>query len=198
MRKTFFMSCIFYITITGQLCAQQNKETDSKGIRPALLVIDIQNEFLPMATEREKEIAFWMINGYIDAFRAKGFPVIRIYHTDPFSGPQPGTPAFEYPDSIHILSSDAKVVKNFGNAFKKTDLDKILQEKGCNTLFLCGLSSVGCVISTYFGARDNDYKAFLIKDALLSHNPEYTDDIEKIFNALDYDAIEVMLDNAVK
>jgi nicotinamidase-related amidase len=198
MRKILFIICVLTLISSGNIKAQQKEDQDPKGIIPALLVIDIQNEFLIMAGEREKELAFWIINAYIDAFHANGFPVIRIYHTDPASGPKPGTPAFEYPDSIHIQADDPKVVKNFANAFKKTDLDRILQEKGCNTLFLCGLSSVGCVIATYFGAKDLDYKTFLIKDALLSHNPGYTDDIEKIFNALDYEAVEAILENTGK
>jgi nicotinamidase-related amidase len=198
MRKTFLFICLLAMISTCNIKAQQKEDQGPSGIRPALLVIDIQNEFLIMAGEREKELAFWIINAYIDAFHANGFPVIRVYHTDPGSGPKPGTSAFEFPDSIHIMADDPKVVKNFANAFKKTDLDKILQEKGCNTLFLCGLSSVGCVIATYFGAKDHDYKTFLIKDALLSHNPEYTDDIEKIFNALDYEAVEAILENTGK
>jgi nicotinamidase-related amidase len=198
MRKTLFVICILITAANGNIKAQQKEDQGSKGIKPALLVIDIQNEFLKIAGEKEKELAFWIINAYIDAFHANGLPVIRIYHTDPASGPKPGTPAFEYPDSIHINADDPKIVKNFPDAFKRTELDKILREKGCNTLFLCGLSSVGCVIATYFGAKDNDYKTFLIKDALLSHNPEYTDDIEEIFNALDYEAVEAILENSGK
>ena len=44
----------------------------------------------------------------------------------------------------------------------------MLKEKGSNTLFLCGLSAVGCVLATKTGAQNNDYKAFIVKDAIMS------------------------------
>jgi len=74
----------------------------------------------------------------------------------------------------------------------------VIKEKGCNTLFLCGLSAVGCVLSTWVGAYNNDYKAFLIKDAIMSHNPEYTDNVEEMFNAVSYDVINMILESSEK
>jgi len=71
-----------------------------------------------------------------------------------------------------------------------------LREKKCNTLFLCGLSSVGCVISTYFGARDLDFNTFLIKDAIMSHNTTYTRNIEEIFGAVNDEVVKLMLESA--
>ena len=170
----------------------------SKRMRPALLVIDVQNEYLKMVPDREREVAGWMINYAIGMFREKGFPVIRVYNTDPVYGPKPGTEAFEFPASFQIKPDDPKVVKNYGNGFKKTDLDKLLREKKCNAVFLCGLSAVGCVMATYHGAMDLDYDAFLIKDALMSHNSAYTDAVEDMFEAVGYNAIKVMLENAEK
>jgi nicotinamidase-related amidase len=38
------------------------------------------------------------------------------------------------PASVLIQSGDTRIVKNYPSAFKKTDLDKMLREKGCNTL----------------------------------------------------------------
>jgi hypothetical protein len=54
------------------------------------------------------------------------------------------------------------------------------------------------VISTFFGARDLDYNAFMLKDAMMSHSSAYTDDIEDIFGALNYEAVDLMLANAEK
>jgi nicotinamidase-related amidase len=178
------------------LTAQE--KTEKTGIRPALLVIDIQNEFLPMVPQQEKEMSLYMINAYIDYFRSYGFPVVRIYHTDPKYGPHPDSLAFQFPASVHIKKEDTMIVKNFGNGFKKNDLGKVLREMKCNTLFLCGLSSVGCVLATYFGARDEDFDVFMVRNAVMSHNSTYTTNIQEILNALDAEAIEVMLRNAEK
>jgi len=125
-------------------------------------------------------------------------PVIRVYHTDPEYGPSPESEEFQYPDDIKIKPDDPMVIKNYASSFKKTELDKILKENNCNTLFLCGLSAVGCVISTHFAAKDLDYKVFMLKDAIMSHNSTYTDNIETMFGAVDYEAVSFMLEQAGK
>jgi len=196
--KRLFLFAFIITFVTGNLFAQKDEPTLPPRMKPALLVIDIQNVFLPMVPEREKEVGLYMINASVDLFRKYGFPVIRIYHTDPENGPKPGSEDFEFPGTVKVSSDDARVIKTYGNGFNKTDLAKILHDKGCNTLFLCGLSSVGCVLATYMGAKDLDFKAFLIKHAIMSHNSDYTKDIEDIFGALDYDMVEILLQNSVK
>jgi len=195
MKKIIFLIVSLAMLSAGTSFAQDKKP---ERMHPALLVIDIQKQFLPMMDVRDTAIPMYAINAYIDLFRKNGFPIIRIYHSDKDYGPFPGTPEFEFPETVNILPEDPKVVKTYGNGFNKTDLDKILHDKGVNTLFLCGLSSVGCVLATYMGANDHDFKAFLIKDAMMSHNADFTNDIEEIFDAIGYDAVTIMLDNAEK
>jgi nicotinamidase-related amidase len=196
MKKiTFFIVTMLLLAGSINLFSQDKK---SVRMRPALLVIDIQNQFMPMMDEAEKDIAMYAINVYIDLFRKSGFPVVRVYHSDKEYGPFPGTPEFEFPEEVTILPDDPKVIKTYGNGFNKTDLEKVLRDKGVNTLFLCGLSSVGCVLATWMGAQDLDFKAFLLKDAMMSHNADYTNSIEEIFDALGYETVQVMLDNAEK
>lgn len=191
---------ILVILISGHLSAfpQEKKDSESEPLKPALVIIDIQNKYLTWVPEQEKNIALYFINTYISLFRKHELPVVRVYHTDPEGGPAPDSEEFQYPDMIQISSDDPMVIKNYANSFKKTDLEKILNEKECNLLFLCGLSSVGCVISTYFGAKDLDFKAFMLKDAIMSHNSEYTSDVEIIFDALSYDAASIILEQAGK
>ena len=173
-------------------------ESQAKPLRPALLVIDIQNAYLPMMSSEGKDMALYMINGAIELFRENGFPVIRVHHTDLQYGPKPGTKEFEFPESVLVKPEDPRIVKNYPSAFKKTDLDKLLKEKGCNTVFLCGLSAVGCVISTYYGASDLDYDVFMVRDALMSHNAEYTRVVQEFCDSVGYAALKVMLENARK
>jgi len=181
--------------VTGQAGSEKNKV---QLMKPALLVIDIQNACLPLMSPGDKDVAMWMINAAIELFRESGFPIIRVYHTDPQQGPAPGTKPFEFPSSVRIKPDDPKIIKNYPSAFKKTDLEKMLREKGCNTLFLCGLSAVGCVLATYHGARDLDFNVFLVKDALLSHNATYTNYVEEISETVGFEAIRVMLENSQK
>jgi nicotinamidase-related amidase len=169
-----------------------------KRMKPALIVIDIQNQYLPMVPEREKEMGLMMINWTIGQFREHGYPVIRVYHTDPQHGPKIDSEEFQFPSSVAIDPGDPRIVKNYPSAFKKTDLEKMLRDRGCNTLFLCGLSAVGCVLATYHGGIDRDFDVFMVKDALMSHNSTFTDFVEQISDTVNYKALEVMLQNAEK
>jgi nicotinamidase-related amidase len=198
MKKSAIIMTILLMIVSGKSFSQEQKEQTNAHIKPALLIIDIQNVYLSMVPEREKEVAMTYINGLIELFRSKGYPVIRIYNLDKESGPQPGTEEFEFPTSVLIRDEDAKVIKTYGDGFNKTDLDKIIKEKGSNTLFLCGLSAVGCVLATWIGAQNHDYKAFIVKNAIMSHNSDYTNNVEDMFDAVSYDMVQLILENSEK
>jgi nicotinamidase-related amidase len=198
MKKTAVILTILLMISSGRSFSQDQKEQTKAQIKPALLIIDIQNVYLSMVPEREKEVALYYINGLIELFRNHGYPIIRIYHHDAESGPKPGTEQFEFPSMIKIEPGDAKVIKTYGDGFNKTDLDKVIREKGSNTLFLCGLSAVGCVLATWVGAQNHDYKAFMIKNAIMSHNSDFTNNVEEMFDAVSYDVVKLILENSEK
>ena len=54
------------------------------------------------------------------------------------------------------------------------------------------------MLATYIGAEDHDYSVFFLKDAVISHKAAYTNNIEDIFDALGYEAVKLMLENAEK
>jgi nicotinamidase-related amidase len=166
-------------------------------IKPALLVIDVQNNFLSGIAARDKELAFYFINLFIGLFRKHDLPIIRIYHKDEEAGPLPGGEGFEYPPQIQIRDEDIQVIKTYSDSFNKTELDEILRGKGINTLFLCGLSAVGCVMATRTGAYNHDYKPFILKDAIMSHDTSYTKNVEIMFNAISYDAVKLIVENSI-
>lgn len=182
------------ILVLGMVSLAAAAEPKKNAVQPALLVIDVQNAYLPYMDAQEREQALAAINGYISMFRLYKLPVIRIYHTDPQGGPPPGSEPFEFAKSVLIQDGDAKVVKNYGNAFKKTDLDRLLRERGINTLFLCGLSATACVLATYHGAVDLDYDTFLLKGALLSGHAELTRAVQDICQTVDYGPLKLILE----
>ena len=190
MKKFYYL--LLVLLIISQLSAQTEKMS-SEQMKPALLVIDIQNEYLQYMSEDDKKMAMELINGAIWLFRQHNLPVIQVYNTNPQWGPKPDTEPFEYPASVIVTKDDPKVIKNYPSAFKKTELEKILREKGCNTVFLCGLSAVGCVLATYFGAEDLDFSTFMVKDALLSQSSAYTNFVEEICNSVNFSTLQLML-----
>ena len=197
MKKAITLLTIMLMLFSATTFSQGAKPEPGKGVKPALLVIDIQNEFLKMIPDRDREMGLLYINGLIELFRSHGYPVIRIYHHGKEYGPQPGTDGFEFPSTVIIKPDDPKIIKTYGDGFNKTDLDKVIRETGSNTLFLCGLSSVGCVLATWIGAQNHDYQAFMVKEAIMSHNSEFTDNIEVMFDAVSYDIVKLILDSTV-
>ena len=175
-----FLCALMAITLIPALNGQHTDKTSPVPFKPALMVIDIQNEYLPMMDKKDVEPGMIAINQLIDWFRSYNYPIIRVYHTELGQGPEPGSEPFEFPKSVRIKDSDAKVIKNYPSAFTKTDLDKILKEKDVNTVFICGLSAVGCALATYFGALDRQYDAFMIREAIMSHKTDYTEVIRNV------------------
>jgi nicotinamidase-related amidase len=162
-------------------------------MKPALLVIDVQNAFFPYMAEEHRKIAPFIINLAIDLFRVRKLPLFSIYHTDPLRGPSPDSHEFAYDPAIKITSDDIRIVKNFPNSFNHTQLERLLHDAGCDTVFLCGLSSTGCVLATYFGAKDLGLKTFLIKDALLGPRVAYTDCVENICDSVNVNVLQEIL-----
>jgi nicotinamidase-related amidase len=190
--KRVLLMVLMAIVIVPVFSQENTGDVQKPVLKPALVVIDVQNKFLPyMASEKEK--ALELINWSIAVARQYDIPVIRVYHTDPSWGPKPGTDEFEFPKSVAIRETDAKVVKNFPDGFKKTDLEKVLQEKGVNTLFLCGLSATGCVLATYHGAMDMDYDVFMLQDAIISQDSELTKAVSKICQSVSVETFNFMM-----
>ncbi|UCF70847.1 MAG: isochorismatase family protein [candidate division WOR-3 bacterium] len=173
-------------------------KAERKELKPALIVIDIQERYLPMMAEEEKDLALRMINGAIWLFRQHDLPVIRVYHSDRQFGPKPGEEGFDFPSSIIIKDDDPKVIKNYPSAFTKTDLEKILRDKDVNTIFLCGLSAVGCVLATYHGGVDRGFETFMVKNAIMSHKSEYTKVVEDITENVSFKLLQFMLEHLPK
>lgn len=190
-RTMLFLSLVL---ATAVFVAAQAKPAPAKA-RPALLVIDIQNAFLPHMDQDDVKRGLEMINYVIALFRDNGFPVIRVYHTDPQMGPAVDSEDFQFPKTTAVKPDDPRVIKNFPNAFKKTNLDALLKEKHINTLFLCGLSATACVLATYHGALDLDYNVFMVKGALISPGAAATGHVEAITAGIDYFPLKLLLEN---
>jgi len=175
--------------------AQEKRESEKNNIKPALLIIDVQNKYLEMVPDRDKELAIFFINLLIDLFRKYDHQIIRIYHQNKENDQTTDSEKFQYPGSILVKPEDHQIIKTYSDSFNKTDLDNVLRTVGSNTLFLCGLSAVGCVLATWVGAQNYDYKAFIVKDAIMSHNTQYTKNVESMFDAVSYDVVKLILEN---
>jgi nicotinamidase-related amidase len=155
-------------------------------MKPALLVIDVQNEWLNSSSSLKASLEQRVetINSVIALFRKKGLPIIRVYHVDKGVGPMPGTDGFEFLPSIGIAESDVRVIKNYPNAFNKTELESVLAKESIDVVILCGLSATGCVMATYIGAEDHDLHPFLLRDGVAASSDQLVRFAEEIFETM--------------
>jgi nicotinamidase-related amidase len=159
------------------------------------LVIDIQNKWLDsspgLRSTLEERVG--VINSAIAMFRKKGLPIIRVYHVDRTEGPQPGTKEFNFLPSIEIIETDTRVIKNYPDAFNRTELADILAQRKIDTVILCGLSATGCVMATYVGAEDHDLHPFILRDGVAAGSDRHVRFAEEIFETLSVGALAQVL-----
>lgn len=194
MTEMKFLTALILLALLLSPLSSAGEEQQELDLRPALLVIDVQNIWLPRMAEEDRAAAPDRINETIALFRAHGYPVIRVYHSDPEQGPEPGTEPFEFPGWVAVTDDDPTIIKAHPSAFAKTDLEQVLKDRDRNIVFLCGLSATGCVLATYFGALERDFMVIMVKDALLSGDASQTDVIEDICYSMTIDEVKDTLE----
>jgi nicotinamidase-related amidase len=164
-------------------------------MKPALLVIDIQNEFfnLNQACSDSLKTAIECINAAISLFRKKNLPIVVIQHKSEEEGLVPGKSGFDVPQSVKLESQDMRIVKTYGNSFTKTGLAEKLRELGVDTVIVTGFCAEYCVLSTYRGAQDCDFTPIILRGSLASDNAEHIRFVEEITETLSIGALKILL-----
>ena len=163
--------------------------------KPALLVIDIQNEFFNrnQACDDSLKSAIEYINAAINLFREKNLPIVVIQHKSEEQGLVPGKSGFDVHDSVKLKPQDIRIVKTYGNSFTKTGLAEKLRELGVDTVIVTGFCAEYCVLSTYRGAQDFDFTPIILKGSLASENAEHIRFVEEITETISYGALKTLL-----
>jgi len=164
-------------------------------MKPALLVIDMQSEFFNYSETCSKSLksAIETINPAIAAFRERRLPIIIVQHKDEEGGLVPGKPGFEVSESVNLDPQDPRIVKTYGNAFNKTGLAEKLRGLRVGTVVVTGFCAAECVLSTYKGAEDYDFKPIILKQAIASYSPEHIKFIEEITDLISLGALKALL-----
>jgi nicotinamidase-related amidase len=164
-------------------------------MRPALLVIDVQNDFFnisPACSDSLKS-AIRYINAAIDLFRRKNLQIIAVQHKSEEENLVPGKPGSDIPESVKLAPQDLRIVKTYGNSFNKTGLAEKLKELSVDTVILTGFCAEFCVLSTYRGTEDLDITPIVLKGAIASDNAEHIRFVEEISETISYGALKSML-----
>lgn len=164
-------------------------------MKPALLIIDVQNEFfeISQACKLSLESAIEYINAAIDLFREKKLPIIVIQHKSEEQEIVPGNPGFNVHKNVKIVPQDIRIVKTYSNSFIKTGLAEKLNEIGVDTVIVTGFCAEYCVLSTYRGAQDLDLAAIMLRGALASDKADHIGFVEEISEIISFKALKTLL-----
>lgn len=157
------------------------------GAGDALIVVDVQLDFLPggtLAVPRGDEVVP-VLNRGIAAFRARGLPVVATRDWHPADhcsfkaqgGPWPShciagsdgarfAPLLEFPCEVRIVSKAVTADKDAYSGFEGTELDALLREAGVERVFVGGLATDYCVLNTVRDALRLGYRTVLLEDAI--------------------------------
>jgi len=157
----------------------------------ALLIADVQNDFLPggaLGISGGDEIIPVLLN-YIHRFQSKTLPIFLTRDWHPSNhcsfknhgGPwpvhcvagSPGSqppPAFEVPLSAVIIYKAIDANEEAYSAFQHTSLQRHLQALPVRRLFIGGLATDYCVLNTVKDARALGYDVCLLTDGIKAVN----------------------------
>ena len=161
------------------------------GCDDALILVDVQNDFLPEGALAvpDGDAIVPVLNSYIERFETKALPVFasRDWHpgnhcsfTDQ-GGTWPrhcvaGTAGaqfaieLELPENTVTISKAAQPDKDAYSAFEDTELHSLLQRHGLKRLFIGGLATDYCVLNTVMDALKLGYDVVLLSDAVAAVN----------------------------
>ena len=127
----------------------------------ALLVIDVQNDVVAEAHDRNGVIA--NINTLVGKARSEGTPVIWVQHSD--DDLPRDSDGWQYVPELHREDSEPLVHKQWGDSFEGTELEDILAQHKVGKLVVTGAQTDACIRSTLHGAITRGYDATLVSDA---------------------------------
>ena len=127
----------------------------------ALLVIDVQNDVVANALNRDEVIA--NIKALVDKARAQAVPVIWVQHAD--DNMPAGTDGWQYVPELHRRDTEPVVHKTYGDSFEDTTLESELAQRGVGRVVVTGAQTDACIRATLHGAFVRGYDTLLVSDA---------------------------------
>jgi len=169
MTKFLLNTCLFacvLLTSFFQNVFAQNSNFDNS----ALLIIDVQNDYFPggKMTLVNAEAAGQKTKLLLEAYRAKGKPVIHIKHIATNAGATfflPNTQGAEIHTLVTPKAGEKVITKHYPNSFRETDLLQYLKSIGVKNLVITGMMTDVCVVSTTRAAFDFGFNNTVITDA---------------------------------
>ena len=127
----------------------------------ALVVIDVQNDVVAGAHERDGVVA--TIAGLVDRARGADVPVVWVQHSSEQLARD--SDGWQIVPELVPEADEALVHKTYADSFEDTELEGVLAGLGVGKLIVTGAQTDECVRSTLHGAIVRGYDATLVGDA---------------------------------
>ena len=127
----------------------------------ALLVVDVQNDVVAGAHDRDAVVA--NVAALVERARASSVPVVWVRHAD--DGLVPGTDGWQIVPELVPADGEPIVEKRYGDSFESTTLEAVLASLGVGRLVVAGAQTDACIRSTLHGALVRGYDTLLVSDA---------------------------------
>jgi nicotinamidase-related amidase len=157
--------------------------------KPALLIIDMQNDFVregaPLKVG-DAGLIIGNIQSVLDLFRRNRLPVFHVlrvhrrdgsdvevfrkdlFRTMPFA--VEGTKGAGIISELEPREGEYIIRKTRMSAFMYTDLDLVLRTLGVDRVFVTGIQTPNCIRTTVFDACALNYGVVLVEDAVAAKN----------------------------
>ena len=129
--------------------------------RTALIVVDVQNNVVARAHERDATVA--RIGGIVARARDVGVPVVWVQQTD--DALPEGSEGWAIVPELSPEESEPHILKRYGDSFEGTGLESVLAERNVARVVVVGAQTDACVRSTIHGAFVRGYDTTLVSDA---------------------------------
>jgi len=178
LKKVIQTSSLIIILTT---CASFSSEEKLLSSNTALLVIDVQNAYLPVYNNNS---FLNNIQTLVKQARETDVPIIYIRNLGGFN--DPGTFGWKFHEKIMAGEDDYIVEKKRPSSFYQTDLKALLDELQIENLVLTGLASSGCYGATASDAVMKKYNTYIVRDAHSDRGKASVDALNNRFADYDY------------
>ena len=127
----------------------------------ALLVVDVQNDVVGAAHQRDRVIG--NVASLVDKARHEQVPVVWVQHCD--ERLERGSAGWQIVPELKPDDAEPLVEKSYDDAFDATTLETVLSGLRVGRLFVVGAHTDACIRSTLHGALVRGYDTTLVSDA---------------------------------
>lgn len=165
---------------TNEIKAYNIRSAKPRSAKCALMVIDMQEYFRPLALPIIKNV-----RSVIEACRSSGIHIVFTRHGHKDISKDGGmlgewwgdlihygTPAWQLVGELSPLETDVIIEKNRYSAFWGTDLDSHFRSRKIEEIIITGVMTNCCCETTARDAFVRDYRIFFVRDATATVNDE--------------------------